>query len=310
MSTGSQTPAGAPLLLTGAGGFLGAWILRQATAAGHRVIACDLTVDRGRYDQVKDPKAGESEIVWQSLDVTDGEAVAALVDRHRPGAIIHLAALQIPDCARNPRLGAMVNVIGHLNLLEAERNAGGIPLVYSSSAAAKPRGPAAAPANLYGVYKKTDEEISRLYWQDHGVPSIGLRPYIVYGLGRDQGETSALTLAMRAAALDEPYELPFRGRFCLQYAEDVAEIFLRCATTPFEGALLSDISDQLVSADAVLAAIEACEPSARITVSAQQRSGPERFDIAPLEQLLGTLPHTPLPEGVAATIAAFRRADA
>ncbi|NIA71424.1 NAD(P)-dependent oxidoreductase [Pelagibius litoralis] len=298
---------GRPLLLTGASGFIGAWTLRRAVEAGQPMVACDLTDDRRRFTQIA-PALSESDLItWRALDVTDAEAVSRAVAQHRPRAIIHLAALQIPDCARNPRLGALVNILGHLNLLEAAREQGGLPLVYGSSAAAKPRGPAAAPANLYGVYKKTGEEISRLYWQDHGVPSIGLRPYIVYGLGRDQGETSALTQAMRAAARGEPYEIPFSGRFCFQYASDVADIFLGCASRKIEGARTSDLSATLESVENVVAAIRATVPKARITVADRFRPGPEgSFETGAIEALLGSLPRTPLAEGVRATIDSFR----
>ena len=54
---------------------------------------------------------------------------------------------------------------------------------------------------LYGAYKMCDEQISEVYWQDHKVPSVCLRPAIVNGVGRDQGMTSKQTVAMLAAAL-------------------------------------------------------------------------------------------------------------
>ena len=298
----------APLLLTGASGFIGAWILRRAVELNRPIVACDLAEDRRRLTQILPGAAETSLITWESLDVADAEAVEALVERHDPVAILHLAALQIPDCAAKPRLGAEVNVLGHLNILEAARRRGGLPVVYGSSAAAKPRGPEQAPANLYGIYKKAGEEMARIYWRDHGVPSLGLRPYIVYGIGRDQGETSALTRAMQAAALGESYEVPFTGRFSFQYAGDVAEIFIRCATSDIEGALTSDISARLENVDDVVAAIQAAVPAARITVAEHFRQGPEEgFDTTAIERLLGAPPATPLAAGVKATIDSFRQ---
>lgn len=301
-------PADAPLLLTGASGFLGAWILRRAVELRQPVVACDLTDDRRRLDQILPGGTDSPFITCEHLDVTDAAAVEAVADRHGPAAIIHLAALQIPDCAMDPRLGAEVNVLGHLNILEAARRREGLPVIYGSSAAAKPRGAARAPANLYGVYKKTGEEIARIYWRDHGVPSLGLRPYIVYGVGRDQGETSAVTRAMHAAALGEAYEIPFNGRFCFQYAGDVAEIFIRCAGSDIKGALTGDISARLESVEDVVAAIHANVPKARIRIADRFREGPEDdFDVSAVERLLGTPPATPLAAGVEATIEAFRR---
>jgi len=298
---------GTPLLLTGASGFLGAWILRRAVELRQAIIACDLCDSRQRLEQIL-PRAADSPLItWERLDVTDGDAVLAAVKRHGPAAIIHLAALQIPHCATDPRLGAMVNVVGHVNILEAARRHSCLPVIYGSSAAAKPRGLARAPANLYGVYKKADEEISRIYWQDHKVPSLGLRPYIVYGIGRDQGETSAITQAMRAAALGEAYEIPFKGRFSFQYAGDVAEIFIRCAGRTIEGAQTGDASATLESVDDVVAAILANVPNARVTIADRFRQGPEvGFETDAVESLLGNLPATSLVEGVRATIAAFQ----
>ena len=60
-----------------------------------------------------------------------------------------------------------------------------------------------SPSTLYGVSKLADEGIARVYRADAGVSSIGLRPYVVYGLGRDQGMTSGPTAAMLAAARGE-----------------------------------------------------------------------------------------------------------
>ena len=94
-------------------------------------------------------------------------------------------------------------VLVFVNIFEAARDVGVKRIIYTSSAAAKPRGSANAPGNLYGVFKKTGEEVARIFNEENGLPSLGLRPSIVYGVGRDDGETSAITKAMRAAALDE-----------------------------------------------------------------------------------------------------------
>ena len=50
------------------------------------------------------------------------------------------------------------------------------------------------------------------------MPSIGIRPGVVYGVGRDQGMTSKTTLAILAAALGREYEVPFRGSVSYLYA--------------------------------------------------------------------------------------------
>jgi hypothetical protein len=58
----------------------------------------------------------------------------------------------------------------------------------------------------------------------------------------------------------------------------------------------------------IVAAIEAAAPEVRglITFDDKPLPFPEAFDAAPLEQVIGALPFTPLAQAVAATIALFR----
>ncbi|MEQ8323033.1 MAG: NAD(P)-dependent oxidoreductase [Rhodospirillales bacterium] len=295
-----------PVLVTGATGFIGSWIVAALVRAGRAVVAADLHTASTRLDQVLPPK-DQQNIRRVSCDVSDTAAVHRLVTETAPGAVIHLAALQIPACRANPVLCAQVNVVGQVNIFEAARQAGVEKIVYTSSAAAKPRGPANAPANLYGVFKKTDEEIARIFWEEHGISSLGLRPYIVYGVGRDDGETSAITRAMRAAALGERYQIPFRTRGCMEYASEVADIFSRTAEATWEGALVSDLTTQTSSIEDVLEAIHACVPDARITAADTVRVAPEiGLDNSVLADVIGDWPRVSLREGTRRTIAHYR----
>ena len=64
------------------------------------------------------------------------------------------------------------------------------------------------------------------------MPSVGLRPHTVYGVGRDQGLTSAPTTAMLAAAAGVPYTIPYGGASQLQLARDVARSLHRRERSP------------------------------------------------------------------------------
>lgn len=297
----------APVLVTGATGFLGSWILARLLGKGKAVVALDLTPDPHRLDNLL-PEHERSAIRWMACDVTDGAQLLGIVGDVRPSAIIHLAALQIPACRENPALGAEVNIVGQINVLEAARMHGVERLIYTSSIAAKPRGPANAPDNLYGVFKKAGEEIARLYWRDHGVPSLGLRPFIVYGVGRDEGETSAVTEAIRAAALGRPFTMPFSTRSCFQYAGEVADIFGRCIDARWQGALVSDLTTDIQSTDAILDAIHQVVPDADITASTIERAAPtDGFDNQPLKDIIGPWPNVPLEAGVSQTVMSYRQ---
>ena len=41
------------------------------------------------------------------------------------------------------------------------------------------------PTTYYGVHKQTCEALARIFWEEEHVPSIGIRPCVVYGPGRD-----------------------------------------------------------------------------------------------------------------------------
>lgn len=296
-----------PVLVTGASGFLAAWIIPRLIARGFQVVASDLKRDEKRLRQVGFDTKTEG-LSWLEMDISARESAARIGEEVRPGGIIHLAALQIPACRANPVAGAHVNIIGHINMLDAAR-AARARLVYTSSIAAKPRPPLDAPANLYGVYKRTCEEVSRLYASDFDVASLGLRPHVVYGVGRDQGETSAVTAAMRAAALGERYVIPWTTRTCFQFAGDIADMFVRALETPWTGATVADMTDIVESTADVLAAIRAAVPSADVGIEGPERISPVTgFDVGTLEGLIGPRPMTTLTEGVALTIAGFRRA--
>jgi len=258
-------------------------------------------------------------------DVADTKAVVDLALSVKPTAIIHLAGLQIPTCKANPILGATVNVIGTLNVFEAARilkEQQGTPptVVYASSAAAagqpadygkEPLGDDTPhkPLTHYGVFKQTNEGNARVYWHDHQIPSVGLRPFTVYGVGREVGLTSAPTKAIKAAILGKPYTINFSGHVCLNYVEDVARIFLDCSRAKVTGAFGLNIKGDVASVEDWIKLIEAELPAAKglITFSGGELPYPVHFLETGLEKLLATdrVPTTPLSEAIGRTVQQF-----
>jgi nucleoside-diphosphate-sugar epimerase len=307
-------------LITGALGCIGAWAVRSLVDEGVPVTIFDLGGSDHRLRLIMDDAAQERLRVVQG-DITDLAALERVLAEHGISHIVHLAALQVPFCKADPALGARVNVVGTVNVFEAAKRAGIKHLVYASSVAvygrkeeyeigALPHDAPLHPHTHYGVYKQANEGTARIYWGDDGISSIGLRPYTIYGPGRDQGMTSSPTKAMVAAALGQPFHIPFGGSQGLQYARDVAEIFIRAARTPFAGAEVYNLRGSVVTMEEVVAAIEAVVPTATgtITFSDALLPFPEELDDTPLRKLLGTVPETPFADGVAESIAIFKQA--
>ena len=299
-------PGGHPILVTGGAGCIGAWVAAHLVNAGADVVCLDRVDDRRRLLLIMDP--GEvAALPWVVADIADHGAVAKAVSEYRIGVIIHLAALQVPFCKADPLAGARVNVVGHVNVFEAARHCGGLPVVYASSVAALPlASDPAYPSTLYGVYKAADEGIARVYWRDWSGPSIGLRPHTDTGPGRDQGLTSAPTKAMLAAAAGRPYAIPFGGALLFQYAGEVAEIIARCAATPVEDAYLFDLKGAKVTIPEIVTAIGRVAPGIEITCEGEALPFTSALDDAPLRRLIGDWRPVPLEEGVERTVAAFR----
>jgi nucleoside-diphosphate-sugar epimerase len=304
-------------LVTGALGCIGAWVVRNLVQQGAQVVVLDAAQDPHRLRLIM--SADElAQVRFLTGDITQLATVQTAVAGVTH--IIHLAALQVPFCKANPPLGAAVNVVGTVNLFEAAKQAGIKHLTYASSVAVYGRSEEyddvlghdapLKPRTHYGVYKQANEGTARVYWLDDGISSIGLRPYTVYGAGRDQGMTSAPTKAMLAAAAAQPYHIPFGGRVGYQYAADVAQIFIQAARTPFHGAEVFNLRGSIVTMTEMIHTIEKIVPAVqgKITFDEVLLPFPEELDDTPLQQLLGTLPHTPLETAVAETITLFRAA--
>lgn len=306
--------------VSGGMGCIGAWVIRNLVQASLSVTAFDLSADDHRLKLIM----SEEELARVQFirgDITDTAVVCQAVADSGASHIIHLAALQVPFCRATPPLGAAVNVVGTVNIFEAAKKAGLRQVVYASSvavfghkdeytAAQLPDDAPLHPHTLYGIYKQANEGTARVYWQDDRIASIGVRPYTIYGPGRDQGMTSTPTQAMLAAARGESYHISYGGFNGFQYVDDVAGILIQAARTPFEGAGVFNISGSVAHMSQIVAAIQAAEPGSkgRITYDDAPLMFPAGLADTALRELLGTFPNTPLQEGVARTVAHFKQA--
>ncbi len=303
-------------LVTGVLGCLGAWVARAVLADGAEVVGYDLGEDVSRLRLVLGEEADRITVVHG--DITDLDALEWTLDEHGITRVVHLAALQVPFVRANPPLGMRVNVAGTVNVLEAvARRLDRIPgVAYASSTAVygpsdpspAPESGGVTPGTLYGVSKLADEGMARVYAADAGLPTIGLRPYIVYGPGRDQGMTSGPTAAMLAAVRGEPYEIGFTGPAQYDYAPDVARAFVTAASSSRPGAAVYNAPGVPATVEDVVAEIRAIVPEAQITWGGDALPFPAALEATGFDRDVGPFPRTPLGVGVAATIAHFRAA--
>jgi nucleoside-diphosphate-sugar epimerase len=309
-------------LVTGAAGCIGAWAIRLLIDEGVAVVASDVSEDLRRFHLVSHPRHDEVDFV--PLDVTVTADVARVVEERGITHIVHLAGLQVPFCAANPPLGAMVNVVGNVNVFDAVRASGrSIGLAYASSAAVFGASSAYSggvisdtsplmPDTHYGVYKVANEGTARIYSLNNGIGSVGLRPFIVYGPGRDQGMTSDATKAILAAIRGEKFNFKFGGNLLLTYAPDCARAFIESARAAAGSgdALVLNVPGRRVGVAQLVALIEKLIPEAAglLTWETKPLFAPALLAPPALGDVIGEVANTSLEEGVRATIEHFRRA--
>lgn len=292
------------VLITGGGGFLGAWIIKRLAAEGVAVRVLDLKDDRRVTREIIGDAA--EDLDWRTGDVADADAVAAAAEGCE--AAIHLAALLTPACSADPVQGAQVNLIGTLNVFAAAiaNQMRGVAYASSAGVFGPDDGATPFPITHYGAYKLACEGSARAHWHEDGLPSVGFRPLVVYGPGREVGLTAGPSLACRAAAEGRPYTIPFSGATDMIFVDDVAAAFCAAATRTFEGAHAFSLAGERATVADIAAGIRAVAPDAQI-----DWSGPEvpvSADIVPgpAGELLGSLPHTSLADGLRVTVDHYR----
>ncbi len=306
--------------VSGAMGCIGAWTLYHLVKQGKQVISFDLSTDTQRLDKTL-PKEEQNTITFIQGDLTDSDSIVETFEKHSITHVIHLAALQVPFCRANPILGSRVNVTGTVNIFEASRQSDIAHIAYASSIAVYgppeqygegliPHDAKFDPRTLYGVYKVANEGTARTYWQDHQLSSTCLRPYTVYGVGRDQGLTSEPTSALLAAAKDEPYDISFGGFMQFQWASDVAQQFILASEQSLKGAMGFNLGGTPQSVSDFADVVRQIKPNANITVAEKTLPFPRGFDDTKLRQNFDTIYETPLADGIQKTIEHFEHLHA
>ncbi len=304
-------------LITGGMGCIGAWVIHHLLENDKAVVNFDQSTDTHRLDWLMSADEQEA-ITFVQGDLRDTDQVKSVIKDNGITHIIHLAALQVPMCRANPVLGAQVNVVGTVNIFEAARENDINHIAYASSIAVYgsandyPAGLIAhdapkLPRTLYGAYKVANENTAQIYYNDYGISSTNLRPYTVYGVGRDQGLTSEPTKALVAVVKGEDYQITFGGKMQFHFASDVAKQFILASETPSGGALGFNMGQPPQAVTEFADIVEDIEPSAKIEVDDKPLPFPEGFDDTELKAHFDTVYETPLADGIEQTLAHIRR---
>src|SRR3954467_13604231 len=230
----------APILVTGAAGFIGFHVALRLLRDGHRVVGVDsfspyydVALKEARFAELLPHAAFTPE----RLDLAETAAVEALFSRPRFRLVVHLAAQPgVRQALITPHPYVASNVAAFLNVLEGCRHGGVEHLVYASSSSvygANRKLPfsehdgANHPVSLYAATKKANEMMAHSYAHLFGLPATGLRFFTVYGpWGRPDMAVYTFT---RAIAEGRPIEVANAGQVWrdFTYVDDIVEGIVR-----------------------------------------------------------------------------------
>ena len=266
------------------------------------------------------------------LDISDYQVLENTVLSIDPTHIIHLGAFQSPDCAAYHSRGMEINTGGTMALFDTAEKLNRLErFVFASSGAVYgmrsmypqatiPENVPLAPPNHYGIWKLAGEHLARLFYDSTGIPTISLRLNTTYGLGRDQGMTSAPTTAMKniakGAAQNQiiPFAMPYQGRENYHFVEDVGHHFAACTLQPFTGCEAFNIKGQTIEIASFLQSIreeaEKLGLNAFTEVSIREGAPPNLFicdlNHDKIEGAFSTLPLTDISTGIRKSLQVFR----
>ena len=174
------------ILVTGGAGFIGGHLVERLITNGHHVTVFD-NFSAGKRSNLANVLRSKSLVIARG----DVRRIHRLLPKlERVDRVCHLAALtDVQASIRDPVLTSEVNLTGTLRVLEAARKLGAERVVFASSAAVYGSPSTfpvteevdAAPISPYGASKAASELYCRSFEENHGIETVSLRYFNVYG---------------------------------------------------------------------------------------------------------------------------------
>ena len=304
---GSDIFSNGTMLVTGAGGFVGAAVVRAAEAAGIAVHAT------GRAASA--PRLAGSAAPWHQLDLFDGDAVDVLLEEVRPAIIVHTGWAGVSGAAR---LGDVQfdSITATCRLADAAVRVGvekfvgiGSQAEYGAFRAPVSEAHVPMPSTLYGAAKLSACHLARQRCEAAGMAFAWLRLFATYGPG-DNPNWLIPSLIARMAAGEAPKMTPGTQKWDYLFNDDTAAGILAAATSHGARGIFNLSSGSAVPVREIALMIrDRVAPGLSLTFG-EIDFGPAQImhmegDIAALRNATGWAPRIGLEQGLDRTVAAM-----
>ena len=235
------------ILVTGAAGFIGAFLAKRLLERGDNVVGADnvndyydVRIKRARLEML----SKYDNFTFKEINIADKTAVDEIFEEYRPEIVVNLAAQAgVRYSIENPQVYIESNIIGFFNILEACRRYPVEHLVYASSSSvygANKKVPFSTedkvdnPVSLYAATKKSNELMAHCYSKLYNIPSTGLRFFTVYGpMGRPDMAYFGFTDKLRRGETIKIFNYGNCKRD-FTYVDDIVEGVMRVMAKPPE----------------------------------------------------------------------------
>ena len=288
------------ILIFGGCGFLGSWITKALLKKNLNITIFDLKINTKLLKNLIGNDLNKINFI--EGDITDYEQVLKATEDMN--YILNLAGLMTPDCSSNPSLGAEVNVKGSINVFEAIKKNNIKFLIYTSSGGVYGNEDKynPFPETHYGAFKLAVEGMARAYFNESLISSVGLRPFVIYGPGREIGGTAGVTLACKAAKQNFEYTVGFSGKVGFVYVEDVTNLVERLIDKAPVGAITMNINGITTSVENFVSIIKKNIPDANVKFSGKPLSVVEEILGGEPSKTFKDFKYTSLDNGINKTI--------
>ena len=305
-------------LVTGGAGFIGSHIAETLVKRGDEVRVLD-DLSTGKRENLAGV-AGRIEFI--EGDIRDLETCRRAAAGVR--TVFHEAALaSVARSVADPLLNDAINVRGTLNMLVAARDAGVPSFVLASSSAvygddpaeAKVEGREGGPQSPYGVSKLVDEKYAQVFHALHGLNTVALRYFNVFGPRQDPASEYAAVIPLfitRMLKGERPtiYGDGAQSRDFIYVGDVVRANLAAAASTTAAGESLNVACGAGTTVNALVESLNGALGARIEAVHAAPRPGDIRHskaDISKARRLLGFSPERSFAEGLGKTVAWYRQ---
>ncbi len=299
------------IIVTGGSGFIGSHLVDQLVSISKKVIVID------KVKPQKNRKNRKAKYIKMNVQDSD---VLQVFEKYQPDVVFHLAAhLHDRESIEMPIGNAMDNVIGLLNVCEANRQTSKGKFIFTSSCAVygkhddlpiselhEPK-----PLTPYGISKLVGENYLRFYYKTFGIPYVSVRPGNIYGPRQDSSAESGVVGIFSSRLLKGGQAIINNdGKTTRDYVYigDVVDALLKAAESEFVGFLNLGTGAPTETREVFEKVRDAVGVGVTPEYNELQQDALKHIylDVSKARELLSWEPQVSIDEGIKETIAWYR----